>query len=78
MSEETEDKATKKMHSRKFMVWITATVFELGALAYAFISQDATMALQVVPWWGGISMVYIGANAAQKFAQKPEEPGQEE
>lgn len=57
-----------KLGSRKFIVWIVATVFELGAIAYAFIAKDSAFAMQVVPWWGGISVAYIGGNVAQKFS----------
>lgn len=68
MSEATEEKTTSKMHSRKFLVWIVASVLQVASTAYAFITEDSTLAVQMLPWWGGISMIYIGANAAQKFA----------
>lgn len=76
MSEETKDKAKQKLRSRKFAVWVTATVFEAAALAAGFVIKDFTLAQDFTPWWGGISMLYIGGNVAQKFAAKTEEvPG---
>lgn len=61
----------KKLSSRKFIVWLTATVFELIALVAGFFTKDFTLAQEFIPWWGGISMLYIGGNVAQKFV-KPE------
>lgn len=58
----------KKMHSRKFIVWLVATVFFLGSLVYGFITKLDDLALAFIPWWGGISLTYLGANAAGKFA----------
>lgn len=58
----------KKLESRKFIVWVTATVFMAGALGFSYVAKSAELAMAALPWWGGISMVYIGANAAQKFA----------
>lgn len=58
---------TDKLSSRKFIVWITATIIEIGALVYAFITHDSLLVQQFTPWWGGISSLYIGANVVQKF-----------
>lgn len=66
-----------KLNSRKFIVWLTATIFLIGALALSFITKDQALALEFAPWWGGISMVYIGGNVAQKFVTKPEENNEE-
>lgn len=61
------------MTSRKFIVWISATVFEVGFLILGFITNSTDLALQFIPWWGGISMIYIGGNVAQKFVPKDAE-----
>lgn len=68
MSETTEQK--KKLQSRKFIVWIVASAYEAACLVYAFVAHDATLAQQFTPYWGGISMLYIGGNVAQKYIEK--------
>lgn len=68
MSETTEQK--KKLQSRKFIVWIVASAYEAACLVYAFIAHDAVLAQQFTPYWGGISMLYIGGNVAQKYIEK--------
>ena len=60
----TEDK-TNKFLSRKFLVWLTATAF----VVLAFIFKQADVVNNLIPWWGGISLVFIGANVAQDFAE---------
>lgn len=65
-----------KLSSRKFIAWIVATVVLLATLIYAFITKDKELALTFMPWWGGITMLYLGANAAGKFA--PVHPTAEE
>lgn len=57
-----------KLNSRKFIVWIAATIFELASLVYAFAAKDSSIAQQFTSWWGWISALYIGANVAQKFS----------
>ncbi len=66
-TEKTEEKS-KKFASRKFIVWIVATVLELAFCAVAFVTNDISLAQEFIPWWGSISLVYIGGNVAQKFA----------
>lgn len=75
MAEERAEEETKgkKYNSRKFIVWLAATIFEGAALAWAFITKDAKLAQEFTPWWGGISMLYIGGNVAQKFAPEAKE-----
>lgn len=68
---------TDKLTSRKFIVWITATVFLAGALVLAFVTRDSALVLSFTPWWGGISMAYIGANVAQKFTPTLEKTEEE-
>lgn len=58
----------KKMKSRKFIVWIVATIFELAFCALGFATKDTSLAQDFIVWWGSISLVYIGGNVAQKFA----------
>ncbi len=64
-SEKTE---SKKFKSRKFCVWIVATIFELAFCALGFATKDTSLAQEFIVWWGSISLVYIGGNVAQKFA----------
>lgn len=73
MSEETKEETKTKLRSRKFGVWITATLFETASFIAGFIIKDFTLAQDFMPWWGGISMLYIGGNVAQKFVQKTED-----
>lgn len=67
--EKTEEKANKKMKSRKFIVWLMATIFQAVSFVLIFTNKDTTLAVQFMPWWGGISMIYIGGNVAQKFVE---------
>lgn len=68
---------TNKIGSRKFIVWLTASAFFAGAIAYGFITKDDKMALDLIPWWGGISVAYIGGNVAQKFVPTTDEKEEE-
>ena len=63
--EKTETK--KKIFSRKFIVWIVATVFQLGAFIVSVINGNADIATEFFLWWGSISVCYIGGNVAQKY-----------
>ena len=66
-------KETNKYISRKFIVWLIATLFEVSAIVLAFITKDFTLATQFTNYWGGISLAYIGGNVLQDFAFKPKE-----
>ena len=68
--EKTETK--KKIFSRKFIVWIVATVFQLGAFVVSFINGNADIATEFFLWWGSISVCYIGGNVAQKYVYSKE------
>lgn len=58
----------KKMKSRKFIVWIVATIFELAFIVIGLSLGKTELAQDFIVWWGSISLVYIGGNVAQKFA----------
>lgn len=58
----------KKMKSRKFIVWIVATLFELAFIVIGLTLGKTELAQDFIVWWGSISLVYIGGNVAQKFA----------
>lgn len=58
----------KKMKSRKFIVWIVATIFELFFIGIGLVLGKTELAQDFIVWWGSISLVYIGGNVAQKFA----------
>lgn len=70
-----EDKTNSKFNSRKFIVWLTATCLYVSFIAYAFVTGDSSVAREFTPWWGGITVTYLGANAVQKFAT-PTTPGE--
>lgn len=72
--ETKEEKAEtkKKIFSRKFIVWIVATVFQLGAFIVSFINGNADIATEFFLWWGSISVCYIGGNVAQKYVYSKE------
>lgn len=67
---------TDKLKSRKFIVWITSTIFlVLGIVGY-YITRDSGMTevLKIfAESWGWISAVYIGGNVAQKCLCKETE-----
>lgn len=59
-----------KFTSRKFIVWVTATVFLILVFVSYFISRDSaiTEIMKIfAESWGWISSIYIGGNVAQKF-----------
>lgn len=61
-----------KLKSRKFIVWLTATVFLiLGFVGYFIVkSSDITELLKILAeGWTWISAIYIGGNVAQKFTE---------
>ena len=68
--EKTETK--KKIFSRKFIVWMVATVFQLGAFIVSVINGNADIATEFFLWWGSISVCYIGGNVAQKYVYSKE------
>lgn len=76
-----DEKTKSRLRSRKFIAWIVASAVLLATVIYAFITKDKELALAFIPWWGAITMLYLGANAAGKFAPshpEAEEPAIEE
>lgn len=64
-----------KLKSRKFIVWLTSTIFLiLGFVGYFIVkSSDITELLKILAeGWTWISAIYIGGNVAQKFTEKKE------
>lgn len=62
-----------KFKSRKFIVWITATIFLVLCFVAYMIVKDSTMAEVIKIFaesWGWVSALYIGGNVAQKFTEK--------
>jgi hypothetical protein len=59
-----------KLKSRKFIVWVVATIFYAIILALGFIVKDSKLALEFTSYWGFISMLYLGGNVTQKFLLK--------
>lgn len=65
------NKEDNKFKSRKFIVWITSTLFLLLSFILHFITGNmAEILKQLAESWGFISMLYIGGNVAQKFTEK--------
>lgn len=62
------EKEEKKFTSRKFIVWVVATILFVAILALGFFLGETKIAEDFVSFWGGISMLYIGGNVAQDFA----------
>lgn len=64
---------TDKLKSRKFIVWITATILLiLSFVAYIIVKSDlmADVCKTLAEGWCWISTIYIGGNVAQKFTDK--------
>lgn len=61
-----------KLKSRKFIVWLVATIIMFICCVMAFITKDISVINSFGGIWGGISMFYIGGNVAQKFAEYKE------
>lgn len=56
--------------SRKFIVWLTWL-----ALVVASIVITKTVDPTIVGWFGGVSIIYIGGNVAQKYLFPGNLPG---
>ena len=64
---------TDKLKSRKFVVWLVATIFVvLSFVAYIIVKDVEVMDVTKIfaDGWIWISVFYIGGNTAQKFAPK--------
>lgn len=66
----TEEKTKNKLTSRKFIVWIVATIFYVLACVLGFVAKSAEVAAELFPYWCYVSMLYIGGNVAQDFIFK--------
>lgn len=62
-----------KLKSRKFVVWLVATIFVTVSLILNFIVKDFSEITKIfAEGWCWISAIYIGGNVAQKFTEKGE------
>lgn len=64
---------TDKLKSRKFIVWLVATILLVLSFIAYMIVKDSTMAEVIKIFaesWGWVSALYIGGNVAQKFTEK--------
>lgn len=62
-----------KLKSRKFIVWLVATILLiLSFIAYCIAKTDlmAEVCKILAEGWTWISAIYIGGNVAQKFTDK--------
>lgn len=66
----TEEKTKNKLTSRKFIIWIVATIFYVLACVLGFVAKSAEVAAELFPYWCYVSMLYIGGNVAQDFIFK--------
>jgi hypothetical protein len=58
----------EKLKSRKFIVWITSTIFIIISLILSFTNNSFVDVLKIFAEdWGLISAFYIGGNVLQKF-----------
>lgn len=66
MAEET----TKKLNSRKFIVWLVWLLITGGVMVITAIKSNISdnLILEVLKYFFGISMMYIGGNVVQKGA----------
>lgn len=71
MSENTNTN-TNKFTSRKFIVWIVATLIMVACCVMGFITKETNIVTSFTGIWGGISMFYIGGNVIQDFTKKNE------
>ena len=61
----------EKIKSRKFIVWLTSTIFVAISLILNFVADNMGDITKIfAESWGWISSIYIGTNVAQKFASK--------
>lgn len=58
--------STKKIDSRKFIVWLIWLLLCIGALIYTFISKQTTLLEKVLEYFFAVSMLYLGVNVGQK------------
>lgn len=59
----------KKIQSRKFIVWIMATIFVLLVMLAYFLSNDPALTSVMETFaesWGWVSVIYIGGNVVSK------------
>jgi hypothetical protein len=69
MEDAAEEKKTSKLQSRKFIVWLTWLIISLGVIALSFIRTTSSddLILEVLKYFFGVSMLYLGVNVAQKY-----------
>lgn len=61
-----------KFQSRKFICWLTASIFVLMSfITYIIVKDAAIMEVTKIfaESWGWVSSVYIGMNCVQKFVK---------
>lgn len=59
---------SKKMDSRKFIVWLVWLLIALAISIYTFITKDSVLLEKVLSWFFTLSMMYLGVNVGQKGA----------
>lgn len=59
---------SKKMDSRKFIVWLVWLLIALAISIYTFIAKDSVLLEKVLGWFFTLSMMYLGVNVGQKGA----------
>ena len=64
MSDSTN--TSKKIESRKFIVWLVWLIITIAISVYTFIVKDSTLLEKVIDDLFCVSMMYLGMNVGQK------------
>lgn len=59
---------SKKLDSRKFIVWLVWLLIALAISVYTFTTKDSVLLEKVLSWFFTLSMMYLGVNVGQKGA----------
>lgn len=58
---------TTKLSSRKFIVFVIASLILAAAFVYAYITHETALAEKSLVVWAFVAVVYLGANVVQKI-----------
>lgn len=64
--ETKETEPTKKIDSRKFLVWLIWLLICIVVGVYTFIVKDESLLTKVLEYFFALSMMYLGVNVGQK------------
>lgn len=72
-----ENKTTKKLNSRKFLVWLSWTILIIALVVTGFIRDNDEIILKGIEYYFLISCCYIGFNVWNKKIVAEKEGGTE-